>query len=114
MLTRAEMDWFLGNYLHGVEVDRSDPRLSPMCADDLSDLAPALVVTAGFDPLRDEGEAYAAALQAAGSPAVLRRFPSLIHAFVNMTNVSPSARDAVVEIAGATRAMVRAAVLATA
>jgi acetyl esterase len=82
-----------------------------MCAEDLSGLPPALVVTAGFDPLRDEGEAYAEALNAAGSPATLRRFPSLIHAFVNLTNVSPSARDAVLEIAGATRAMLRPAVL---
>jgi acetyl esterase len=111
MLTRAEMDWFIGNYLHGVDVERADPRLSPLCAEDLSGLPPALVVTAGFDPLRDEGEAYAEALNAAGSPATLRRFPSLIHAFVNLTNVSPSSRDAVLEIAGATRAMVRPTVL---
>ncbi|MDB4996539.1 MAG: Alpha/beta hydrolase fold-3 domain protein, partial [Myxococcaceae bacterium] len=71
----------------------------------LAGLAPALVVTAGFDPLRDEGEAYAAALLAAGNTTVLRRFDSLIHGFINMVGVSPACRDAVVEIAGATRAL---------
>jgi acetyl esterase/lipase len=65
----------------------------------------AIVVTAGFDPLRDEGEAYAAALSAAGTPATLRRFPGFIHAFINLAGVSAACREAVAEIAGMTRAL---------
>jgi len=75
----------------------------------LSGLAPALIVTAAFDPLRDEGEEYAKALQDAGTPTTLRRFPGFIHAFISAAGVSPTCRDALVEIAGATRAMFAAA-----
>jgi len=104
-LTRAHMDWFEDQYLGAARTQRSDPRASPLLAEDLSGLAPALVVTAAFDPLRDEGEAYAEALRAAGTPATLRRFPGLIHGFLSAFGVSRTCRDAVVEIAGATRAM---------
>ena len=69
------------------------------------DWRPALVVTAAFDPLRDEGEEYARALQRAGTPATLRRFPGFTHAFIAAAGVSRSCRDALIEIAGATRAM---------
>jgi acetyl esterase len=62
-------------------------------------------VTAAFDPLRDEGEEYAEALRAAGTPVTLRRFPGFIHAFIAGAGVSRNARDALVEIGGATRAM---------
>lgn len=105
-LTRASIDWFHTQY-SGTDtgVHDRDPRLGPLHAESLAGLAPALVVTAGFDPLRDEGEAYAAALRAAGTTTVLRRFDSLIHGFFNMTGVSPVCRDAVIEIAGATRAL---------
>jgi acetyl esterase len=105
LLTRASIAWFHHQYSgkHGVH-DR-DPRRDPLHAESLAGLAPALVVTAGFDPLRDEGEAYAAGLLAAGNTTVLRRFDALIHGFVNMVGVSPVCRDAVVEIAGATRAL---------
>jgi acetyl esterase len=105
LLTDAELDWFEGHYLGPGSPQANDPRASPLLAEDLSDLAPAFVVTAGFDPLRDEGEAYAKALQDAGNRATLRRFPGFIHGFVNAAGVSRTARDAVVEIAGATRAM---------
>jgi acetyl esterase len=105
LLTNAEMDWFEANYLGPGSPQASDPRASPLLATDLSGLAPAFVVTAAFDPLRDEGEAYARALQDAGTPATLRRFPGFIHGFINAAGVSRTARDAVVEIAGATRAM---------
>ena len=104
-LTRASIAWFHGQYSGKSGVHDRDPRLGPMHAESLAGLAPTLVVTAGFDPLRDEGEAYAAALLAAGNVTVMRRFDSLIHGFINMVGVSPACRDAVVEIAGATRAL---------
>ncbi len=104
-LTSAEMDWFEAQYMGGQGGLGADPRLSPLLADDLFALAPALVATAGFDPLRDEGEEYARALQRAGTPAVLRRFPGLIHGFASATGVSRASRDAILELAGATRAL---------
>ncbi len=96
-LVQEDMDWFLASYAPAV----GDPRAYPMRTADLSGLPPAYVVTAGFDPLRDEGEAYAAALRQAGVPTALRRHESLIHGFASMTAVSPTAHDAVVEMAGA-------------
>ncbi len=105
LLTDSEMHWFETNYLGAESAHARDPRASPLLAEDLSGLAPALVVTAAFDPLRDEGEAYARALGDAGTPATLRRFPGFIHGFVSIAGVSRRSRDAVVEVAGATRAM---------
>jgi acetyl esterase len=105
LLNDPEMDWFTDNYLGKARTDVADPRASPLLADDLSGLAPAFVVTAAFDPLRDEGEAYAAALRAAGTPVTLRRFPGFIHGLINGAGVSRTARDALVEIGGVTRAM---------
>jgi acetyl esterase len=105
-LTGSQMDWFEASYLGSVgDASGGDPRASPLLAEDLSGLAPAIVVTAGFDPLRDEGEDYAEALRAAGSPVMLRRFPGFVHGFIGAAGVSRACRDAVVEIAGATRAM---------
>ena len=103
--TKAHLDWFEAQYLGVASPLRSDPRTSPLLADDFSGLPPALVVTAAFDPLRDEGEAYAEALRAAGTHARVRRFPGLIHGFANAAGVSRRCRDAVIEIADVTRAM---------
>ena len=108
-LTSAEMDWFEAQYVGGQDGLASDPRMSPLHAQDLAGLAPALVATAGFDPLRDEGEEYARALQRAGTPTVLRRFPGLIHGFASATGVSRASRDAILELAGATRALLATA-----
>jgi len=110
LLTDAEMNWFEANYLGVNSAHAEDPRASPLLGQDLSGLAPALVATAAFDPLRDEGEEYAQALAAAGTPAMLRRFPGFIHAFVSAAGVSRTCREAVIEIAGATRGMFGAAV----
>ena len=109
LLTETEMKWFEDNYLGTARTQANDPRASPLLAENLSGLAPAFVATAGFDPLRDEGEDYAMALRAAGTPATLRRFPGLIHGFISAAGVSRTSRDALIEIAGATRAMFAAA-----
>jgi len=100
LLTRGDMDWFEERYLPpGVE--RSDPRVALLEADDLSGLPPAYVTTAGFDPLRDEGEEFARRLRAAGVRVALRRHPGLVHSFANLTAVCPTARAAMLEAAGA-------------
>jgi acetyl esterase len=99
LLTKADMDWFERHYLPA-DVDRGDPRVSVLRAGDLGGLPPAYVVTAGFDPLRDEGETYAQRMLDADVQVVLRRHPGLIHGFANMTAVSRTARGAMLELAG--------------
>lgn len=82
-LQKRDMDWFSELYLDGAEVSADDPVVSPLLSEDLSGLPPALVVTAGFDPLRDEGNRYARAMQDAGVVVDLREERSMIHAFAN-------------------------------
>ncbi len=86
------------------DLDAHDPRVSPLFADLPEGLAPAYVCTAGFDPLRDEGEAYARALEEAGVPVELQRFPDQIHGFFNVVGVGRSARAANVAIAARLKA----------
>ena len=105
ILTNADRREFTRLYV-GSGGSRSDDRISPLLALDLRGLPPALVVTAGFDVLRDEGEAYAAALQSAGSTARLRRVESLGHGFVNLGGVVPAARQATIDLAREWRALV--------
>jgi len=101
-LTRALMDWFMGHYM-GPGDSPADPRLSPLRAEDLSGLAPAVVVTAGFDPLLDQGEAYARRLKEAGVPTVYRCYDSLAHGFTAFTGAVPAADVACREVAGLVR-----------
>jgi acetyl esterase len=103
-LTHDSIRWFHCQYA-GDHDAAPDPRLNPLAADDLAGLPRTLVVTAGFDPLRDEGEAYAEALAKAGNHVTHRRFGSLVHGFFNMVGVSRASREAVIEIAGATRVL---------
>jgi acetyl esterase len=105
VLTRADIDWFDAQYTGGSGIPADDPTRSPIFARDLSGLPPAFIVTAGFDPLRDEGEAYARALEGAGNTVKCRRFDGMIHGFVSMTAVSSSARAAVREIADGLRSL---------
>jgi acetyl esterase len=98
MLTAAGLRWFYDHYLGGAG-DPKDAVLSPLFASDLSGLPPALVLTAEFDPLRDEGEAYAARLIAAGVPVAVKRYDGLIHGFFAMGLVLDAARAAVAETA---------------
>ena len=95
-LDRATIEWFMNQYAPD-PASRVDPRISPLLTHDLSGLPPAVVVTAQFDPLRDEGEAYAERLTAAGVPTQVRRFDGLIHGFFDMAPVSAAARRAVDE-----------------
>jgi acetyl esterase len=83
LLSHADMEWFRTHYLND-PAEITDPRASPLKAGDLSGVAPALVFTAGFDPLRDEGQAYADRLSAAGVKTIHREFDTLIHGFVGM------------------------------
>lgn len=83
MLTTASIDFFLKNYLRTPE-DITDLRASPLLAGDLSRLPPAYIATAGFDPLRDEGDEYAERLRRAGVPAELARHTGLVHGFLSL------------------------------
>jgi acetyl esterase len=94
-LTREDMEWFSENYMG--TGDPNDPSLSPILAEDLAGLPPAVIVTAEFDPLRDEGEAYAQALAQAGVPVILTRYDGLIHGFFDLAALSPAAAEAVRE-----------------
>lgn len=101
-LTEADMNWFREHYLAGPEMERSW-RASPLLAPDHSGLPPAYVLTAGFDPLRDEAEEYAERLRTCGVPVALRRHDGLLHSFANQVAVNRPARDAMLEAAGALR-----------
>jgi acetyl esterase/lipase len=97
-LTEREMDWYRDHYL-SERAAAGDPRVSPLLAGDLSGLPPAIVATAGFDVLRDEGEAYARRLEEAGVPVSARRYGGLVHGFANATGASTAARAAMSEAA---------------
>lgn len=90
LLTRNDMKWFWNNYCSDI-ARRSDPNVSPLRSTDLSASPAALVVTAGRDPLRDEGEAYGQQLRKAGVATEVIRGEGLVHGFLAMINYAPSA-----------------------
>jgi len=94
MLTNDSIHWYRGNYI-GDQADWSDWRASPLLAQSHAGLPPALVLTAGFDPLRDEGLQYANALSAAGVPTQYVCFERQIHGFITMGRVIEEAHTAV-------------------
>jgi acetyl esterase len=103
LLTRAAIRWTESRYLSNV-LERTDPRASPALAADLAGLPPALVQTAEYDPLRDEGKAYAEALAAAGIAVEYRQYDGMIHGFMRMGAVVDRAGVALSDGAQALRA----------
>ena len=95
LLEREEMQWFFDCYTDGGKHDPADPSISPLRASDLRGVAPAIVITAEFDPLRDEGEAYARHLEAAGVVAKATRYDGLIHGFFGLSGAFDASRDAI-------------------
>ena len=103
MLTKRGMEWFWDHYLRdkrlgdkslGDETAQSLAYVSPLRAADLSNLPPATVFTAEFDPLRDEGEDYAARLKSAGNKVMLKRYDGVVHGFFAMADILDEAQDA--------------------
>ncbi len=102
-LSTDTMNWFMNQYLDD-GVDRAGPLLSPALTQNLNGLAPAIVITAGHDPLVDEGDAFAKSLSAAGVRVKHKRYDTLSHAFTAFTGFSPGSRKACIEIAELVRA----------
>lgn len=102
VLTTDDMRWFWRHYLSREEQGR-EMTASPIRAKSLADLPPALVITAGCDPLRDEGDAYAARLRDSGVPVTVTQYPGMFHGFMRMTRILDQARAGLDEVATALR-----------
>lgn len=102
-LTRKEMMWYWKQYLESPD-QMNQAYAAPLRAESLSDLPPAFVLTAEYDPLRDEGNAYAAALQAASVPVTHHCYEGMIHAFFRRMHQFDKAHEAIQEVAGHLRA----------
>jgi acetyl esterase len=97
VLPRIRVQWYTDLYLSSPE-QAADVRASPLRADDISGQPPAMIVTAGFDPLLDDGRQYAERLEAAGTPVTYREFPGQIHAFISLTRVIPQGNECLREM----------------
>ena len=106
-MDRATLQHDLKHYL-GAGNEAADPRVSPLRAKDLRGLPPTIVHTAEFDPLRDEGHAYADRLEAAGVRTIYRCHPGMIHLFYGMGGLLPYARTAFALMGGDIRALLSA------
>jgi acetyl esterase len=111
LLTRAQLEWAIEQYAPGV--DRDEPLLSPVRADSLAGLPPATIVVGEYDPLRDEGEQYAARLEADGVPVTLTRVPGLIHHAVMVPKAIVRGRRMVEDAAAALARALHVSVAAT-
>jgi acetyl esterase len=100
-LERDDIAWFMGHYID--ESDRKDPLASPALHGDLSNLPPAFITTCELDPLRDEGEAYGAALAANGVSAEVKRYDGMIHGVLNMAGVIDGGREMLDDVASRLR-----------
>jgi acetyl esterase len=100
LLETEAMVWFWGHYLES-QTDGESPYASPLRAQDLKGLPPAFVITAEFDPLRDEGERYAKRLQDAGVPTTLKRFDGMIHGFIGMSAIMDQAKTGIADCCAA-------------
>ena len=102
IITSAQMNGFSRMYLGGA--DGSDPVASPLRTPDLTGVAPALIQTAEYDPLRDNGHQYAEALRRAGVPVRYTCYRGAVHGYLNMPGVVPAAHQAIDEVASELRA----------
>ena len=99
LFNQTSVGWYWGHYLNSA-ADGANPLASPLRADDLSGLPPALVITAEYDPLRDQAEQYAAALSRSGVPVVASRYDGMVHGFFCMAGQLDAGRRALAEAAG--------------
>jgi acetyl esterase len=99
LFNQTSVGWYWGHYLNSA-ADGAHPLASPLRADDLSGLPPALVITAEYDPLRDQAEQYAAALSESGVPVVASRYDGMVHGFFCMAGELDAGRRALAEAAG--------------
>jgi acetyl esterase len=102
LLTKASMTWFVNHYLNSAE-DRTNPLASPLLARDLTGLPPAWIVTAEYDPLRDEGEFYCRSLRAAGVQAEVQRYNGMPHGFFSFMAALDAGRSAFADAASRLR-----------
>jgi len=101
-LSMEGMDWFKKSYLPSAEAAR-EPSASPINATDFRGLPPAMVITAECDPLRDQGEAYARKLEAAGVPVELKRYAGMIHPFLSLAGIIDAGKTAIADAAAAVK-----------
>jgi acetyl esterase len=97
LLSRADLIWFWENFLGSTPP--GNPYAEPGSASDLTNLPPALIITAGFDPLRDDGEVFGYQLRDAGNQALVKRYPGMIHGFMGLPVELPDGRDAIALVA---------------
>jgi acetyl esterase len=97
LLEKDSIEWYKKQYVPKNH-DPMDPRISPLFAHDFSSLPPALIITAEYDPMRDEGEIYAQKLKSAGVPTTLKRYKGMVHGFFQMGGLLDEARLAINEV----------------